>query len=48
MSDTSKTETRRANRSKKAGQDRKKKLAKGTTPKFPIHPDGKKSEKKKS
>lgn len=42
MSDTKKTTTRRAIRLKKAGQDRKKQLAKGTTPKFPIHPDGKK------
>ena len=47
MSDTSKTETRRANRLKKAGQDRKKQLAKGTTPKFPIHPEGKKSSDEK-
>tara|TARA_B100001750_G_scaffold178441_1_gene146762 strand:+ start:3069 stop:3212 length:144 start_codon:yes stop_codon:yes gene_type:complete len=47
MSDTSKTETRRANRYKKMGQDRKKQLAKGTTPKFPIHQDGKKSADKK-
>jgi hypothetical protein len=38
MSDTSKTETRRANRKKKAGKDRKKSLAKkGTTPAFPVH-----------
>lgn len=38
MSDTSKTETRRANRKKKAGKARKKELAKkGTTPSFPVH-----------
>ncbi len=42
MSDTKKTKTRRAIRLKKAGQDRKKQLAKGTTPKFPVHPEGKK------
>jgi len=37
MSDSKKTKTRRALRSKKAGQARKKQLAKGTTPKFPVH-----------
>ena len=42
MSDSSKTEKRRENRLKKAGQARKKNLAKGTTPKFPIHPEGSK------
>jgi len=44
MSDTSKTKTRRKNRRKKAGKARKKIQAKGTTPKFPIHPDGKGAE----
>ena len=39
MSDSKKTKTRRALRSKKAGQARKKQLAKGTTPKFPVHPE---------
>ena len=44
MSLTSKTETRRKRRHKNFGKKRKKALAKeGTTPKFPIHPDGKKS-----
>lgn len=39
MSATSKTKTRRLNKTRKAGADRKKKLAKkGTTPAFPIHP----------
>lgn len=43
MSDTSKTRTRRENKKRKMGQDKKKQRAKkGTTPKFPIHPDGKK------
>ncbi|MEM6957368.1 MAG: hypothetical protein AAF411_05525 [Myxococcota bacterium] len=46
MSDTSKTRTRRENRKANFGKKRKKALAKnGTTPKFPIHPDGKKTEK---
>ncbi len=41
MSITSKTETRRRRKAAKVGQDRKKKLAKkGTTPTFPIHPEG--------
>lgn len=44
MSTSSKTKTRRQIRSKKAGKDRKKIQAKGTTPKFPIHPDGKGAE----
>lgn len=44
MSDTSKTRTRRKNRQKKMGKARKKIQAKGTTPKFPIHPDGKGAE----
>lgn len=44
MSDTSKTRTRRQNRDKNMGKDRKKQLAKkGTTPVFPIHPEGKKN-----
>lgn len=39
MSATKKTKTRRMNKTRKAGQDRKKQLAKeGTTPSFPIHP----------
>lgn len=39
MSTSSKTKKIRANKTKKAGQDRKKKLAKeGTTPAFPVHP----------
>ena len=43
MSDSSKTETRRANKHQKAGAKRKKALAKnGTTPAFPIHLEGKK------
>jgi hypothetical protein len=46
MSDSKKTKTRRALRSKKMGQDRKKQLAKGTTPKFPIHPEGEKASAK--
>jgi len=38
MSATKKTKTRRLNKTRKAGQARKKKLAKeGTTPSFPIH-----------
>lgn len=42
MSDTSKTRTRRENKQKKMGQKSKKERAKkGTTPKFPIHPDKK-------
>lgn len=46
MSRTSETRTRREARDKNKGKDRKKALAKnGTTPKFPIHPDGKKSAK---
>jgi hypothetical protein len=41
MSDTSKTEKRRDNKKRAAGKDRKKKLEKhGTTPAFPIHPQG--------
>ena len=45
MSDTSKTETRRKRRHANFGKKRKKALAKnGTTPKFPIHPDGKKKD----
>ncbi len=44
MSNTSKTRTRRLNRRKQAGKTRKKIQAKGTTPKFPIHPDGKGAE----
>ena len=43
MSDTSKTETRRLNKKRKSGRKSKKERAKkGTTPKFPIHPDKKK------
>jgi hypothetical protein len=42
MSITSKTETRRRNKTSKLGKARKKKLAKkGTTPSFPIHPEAK-------
>ena len=38
MSRTSKTRTRRENKKKKMGRDRKKKLEKeGTTPKFTVH-----------
>ena len=38
MSDSSKTETRRANRKKTAGKARKKALEKkGTTPAFQVH-----------
>ncbi|MBO6937348.1 MAG: hypothetical protein JJ863_20415 [Deltaproteobacteria bacterium] len=44
MSNTSKTRTRRLNRQKKAGKARKKIQAKGATPRFPIHPDGKGAE----
>ena len=41
MSDTSKTRARRQRKHARAGQGRKKKLAReGTTPAFPIHPDG--------
>ena len=41
MSDTSKTKTRRRRKAAAQGKDRKKKLEKhGTTPKFPIHPEG--------
>ena len=44
MSDTSKTKTRRRRKAAAQGKDRKKKLEKhGTTPKFPIHPDGDKA-----
>ena len=40
MSDTSKTKTRRRRKATARGKDRKKKLEKrGTTPRFPIHPD---------
>ncbi len=43
MSDTSKTRTRRKRRHANFGKKRKKQLEKnGTTPKFPIHPEGKK------
>ncbi len=39
---TKKTKTIRANKKKKAGAARKKKLqTKGTTPKFAVHPAGK-------
>lgn len=42
MSATSKTKTRRQNKTTKAGRARKKQLdKKGTTPKFPIHPETK-------
>jgi hypothetical protein len=42
MSISSKTETRRENKTTKLGRARKKKLAKnGTTPAFPIHPEKK-------
>ena len=45
MSLTSKTETRRQRRHKNFGKKRKKELAKnGTTPKFPIHPEGTKKD----
>jgi hypothetical protein len=41
MSDTSKTKARRRRKAAAQGKDRKKKLEKhGTTPKFPIHPEG--------
>ena len=41
MSDTSKTKARRRRKAAAAGKDRKKKLEKhGTTPKFPIDPEG--------
>ncbi|MEO0323388.1 MAG: hypothetical protein AAF447_10560 [Myxococcota bacterium] len=47
MSDTSKTRTRRNQRKANMGKARKKKLAKdGTTPPFPVHPEGKASEAK--
>ncbi len=47
MSDTSKTRTRRTLRKANMGKARKKKLAKeGTTPAFPIHPEGKASDAK--
>ncbi len=40
MSDTSKTESKRRRKAATQGRDRKKKLEKrGSTPKFPIHPD---------
>lgn len=43
MSKSSKTKSRRGRKAQNAGRDRKKKLEKnGTTPKFPIHPEGKK------
>jgi hypothetical protein len=42
MSISSKTETRRLNKTRKLGAKRKKKLAKeGSTPAFPIHPEPK-------
>lgn len=42
MSATSKTKTRRQNKTTKSGRARKKQLEKkGTTPKFPIHPESK-------
>ena len=41
MSDTGKTKAKRRRKVAARGKDRKKKLAKlGTTPKFPIDPDG--------
>ncbi len=41
---TKQTKTIRANKKKKAGAARKKKLvAQGTTPKFPVHPQGSKA-----
>jgi len=49
MSDTSKTKTRRLVRKKAMGKKRKKQLEKqGSTPKFPIHPEGKKSSRSNS
>jgi hypothetical protein len=40
MSDTSKTKARRRRKKAAQGKDRKKALEKrGTTPKFPIHPE---------
>ncbi len=40
MSDTSKTKARRRQKKTAQGKDRKKSLEKkGTTPKFPIHPE---------
>jgi len=40
MSDTSKTKARRRRKKASQGKDRKKTLEKrGTTPKFPIHPE---------
>ncbi|MFW5924638.1 MAG: hypothetical protein ACOCV4_00640 [Myxococcota bacterium] len=48
VSRTSKTEKRRANKRAAGGKDRKKAQQKhGTTPKFPVHPEGKKPETKK-
>ncbi len=45
MSNTTKTKTRRGNRHKKMGKERKRVIRReGTTPAFPIHPD-KKAEK---
>jgi hypothetical protein len=41
VSDTGKTESKRRRKQAAGGQDRKKALEKkGTTPKFPIHPQG--------
>ncbi len=41
VSDTQKTERKRQAKQAKAGKARKKALEKkGTTPKFPIHPEG--------
>lgn len=42
MSASSKTKTRRNNKTTKMGRARKKQLEKkGTTPKFPVHPESK-------
>ena len=46
VSDTEKSHRRRTAKKRKAGRDRKKSLEKkGSTPKFPIQPEG--AEKKK-
>jgi hypothetical protein len=47
VSDTSKTESRRRRKRSAAGKARKKALEKeGTTPRFPIHPEGTAASKK--
>lgn len=42
-SDTRKTELRRRNKRASVGRQQSKKRARAGTPKFPIHPEGKKT-----